>query len=66
MPFVNIHITRDGVSKEQKQQLISGVTRLLEEVLQKSPALTHIIITETDTDNWGVGGEQVTEMRKRK
>lgn len=65
MPFVQIDVTRDGVTKEQKQQLIKGVTQLLKDVLNKDFHLTHVIITEVDTDNWGVGGEQVTEIRKQ-
>lgn len=65
MPYVKIQITRDGVTKEQKQQLIAGVTKLLVDVLNKNPQQTHIVIDEVDTDNWGFGGEQVTEIRKR-
>ncbi len=65
MPYVKIEVTRDGVTKEQKQALIHGVTQLLYEVLNKDPQLTHITIDEIDTDNWGVGGEQVAEIRKK-
>lgn len=65
MPFVKIDVTRDGVTKEQKQQLIKGVTQLLKDVLNKDPHLTHVVITEIDTDNWGMAGEQVTEIRKQ-
>lgn len=65
MPYVKIEVTRDGVTKEQKQELIHGVTQLLYEVLNKDPQLTHVTIDEIDTDNWGVGGEQVTEIRKK-
>jgi 4-oxalocrotonate tautomerase len=66
MPFVQIDVTRDGVTKEQKQQLILGVTQLLKDVLNKDFSLTHVIIREVDTDNWGLGGEQTTEIRKQK
>lgn len=65
MPYVKIEVTKDGVTKEQKQALIHGVTQLLYEVLNKDPQLTHVTIDEIDTDNWGVGGEQVTEIRKK-
>ncbi len=65
MPFVKINVTRDGVTKEQKQQLIKGVSQLLKDVLNKDFHLTHIIINEVDSDNWGIAGEQVTEMRKQ-
>lgn len=65
MPFVNIRITKEGATAEQKQKLIKGVTGLLVEVLDKNPATTFVIIDEVETDNWGVGGESVAEIRKK-
>jgi len=65
MPFVNIRITREGATAEQKQQLIKGVTDLLVDVLGKNPKTTFVIIDEVETDNWGIGGESVTELRKK-
>ncbi|MBT2969712.1 MAG: tautomerase [gamma proteobacterium symbiont of Ctena orbiculata] len=65
MPYINIKITKEGVSKQQKQQLIAGATQLLADVLGKNPATTFVTIEEVDTDNWGVAGEQVTERRKK-
>lgn len=65
MPYVNIKVTREGVTKKQKTELIKGVTQLLVDVLDKDPETTHIIIDEVDTDNWGVSGQQVTEIRKK-
>jgi len=64
MPFVNIKITRDGATAEQKATLIKGVTGLLQDTLGKNPATTVVIIEEVDTDNWGIGGESVTVRRK--
>ena len=66
MPYVNIKVTQEGVTKEQKQALITGATRLLVDVLGKNPATTVVIIDEVATDNWGIGGDQVTEIRKEK
>lgn len=54
-----------GVTRAQKAELIAGVTRLLQEVLGKDPASTFVLIDEVNTDNWGTGGEQVSERRKR-
>ena len=65
MPYVNIKITREGATAEQKQQLIAGATRLLQEVLGKNPATTFVIIEEVETDSWGIGGESVTVRRQR-
>jgi 4-oxalocrotonate tautomerase len=64
MPFVNIKITRDGATPEQKAELIKGVTDLLVKVLHKNPATTVVVIDEVDTDNWGIGGETVTSRRR--
>jgi len=65
MPYVNIKITREGATAEQKARLIAGVTELLREVLDKNPATTVVVIDEVDTDNWGIGGERVTVRRAR-
>jgi len=64
MPFVNIKITKDGATQEQKAELIAGVTNLLKDILGKNPATTVVVIEEVDTDNWGIGGESVTVRRK--
>lgn len=65
MPYVNIKVTREGVSTEQKAALIAGTTQLLVDILGKDPRTTHVVIDEVDTENWGVAGEQVSERRKR-
>jgi 4-oxalocrotonate tautomerase len=65
MPYVNIKITDEGVTKEQKQRLIRGATQLLVDVLGKNPATTVVVIDEVNTDNWGIGFDQVTELRKK-
>jgi len=65
MPYVNIKITREGATVEQKAALIAGATQLLVDVLGKNPATTVVVIDEVDTDNWGVGGESVTVRRKK-
>ncbi len=65
MPYVNIKITKEGATKEQKEQLIAGVTQLLVEVLDKNPKTTMVVIDEIDMDNWGIAGESVAELRKR-
>lgn len=64
MPFVNIKITNEGATAEQKAILIDGVTRLLQETLNKNPATTVVVIEEVATDNWGIGGRSVTELRR--
>ena len=66
MPYINIKVTRDGVTAEQKQALIRGATDLVVRVLDTDPEHTFVVIDEIDTDNWGLGGESVTRRRQRK
>jgi 4-oxalocrotonate tautomerase len=65
MPYVNIRITREGTTAEQKARLIQGATQLLVDVLGKNPQTTVVTIDEVDTDNWGIGGESITLRRKQ-
>jgi len=65
MPYIKIELTREGVSREQKQQLIKGVTDLITDVLNKDPHLTHVVIQEVELDDWGYAGEQVSVLREK-
>lgn len=65
MSYVNIKITDENVTAEQKKVLIKGVTELLQQTLNKNPETTVVVIDEVSTDNWGIGGEAITERRKR-
>lgn len=65
MPYVNIQVTREGVTVAQKAQLIAETTEMLVRVLRKNPAHTFVVIQEVETDNWGVGGLSVTTLRSR-
>jgi 4-oxalocrotonate tautomerase len=64
MPYVDIKITREGATREQKAQLIKGVTDLLVDVLDKNPATTFVVISEVELEDWGVGGLPVDQYRK--
>lgn len=66
MPYVNIKITKEGATDQQKKRLMEGVTQLLVDVLNKNPSTTIVVIDEVETDNWGIGGVPVTELRKIK
>ncbi len=63
MPYVNIKITREGVTTEQKATLIRETTAMLARVLNKDPQTTHVVIDEIDTDNWGLAGDSITHHR---
>ena len=65
MPYINVKITNENVTNKQKQAIIKGCTQLMVDVLNKNPATTFVVIDEVDTDNWGIGFEQVTQLRRQ-
>ena len=65
MPYVNIKITNEGATSEQKAELIAGTTKLLADVLDKNPATTFVVIDEVEMEHWGIGGLPVDEYRRR-
>lgn len=65
MPFVNVKITRDGVTAAQKAQIVAEVTATLQRVLDKRPEHTHVVIDEVDPENWGYAGVLTSEYRRQ-
>ena len=65
MPYVNVRITKDGVTADQKATIVREITETLGRVLGKRPEHTHVIIDEVDPENWGYAGMLTTEYRKR-
>ena len=65
MPYVNVRITKDGATAEQKAQIVAEMTATLQRVLRKRPEHTHIIIDEVEPENWGFSGMLTTEYRKQ-
>jgi len=65
MPYVKVEVTREGITREQKQTLIKGITGLITEVLNKDPQLTHVVIQEIELDDWGFAGDQVSVLREQ-
>jgi 4-oxalocrotonate tautomerase len=63
MPYINVNITNENVTNKQKQAIIKGCTQLMVDVLDKNPSTTFVVINEVDTDNWGIGFDQVTNLR---
>lgn len=64
MPYINIKVTNEQVTKEQKRQLIEGATQLVVDILHKNPKTTHIVIEEIPIENWGVDGQQYSGTKK--
>ena len=67
MPYVHVQITREGdTSAERKAELIQGMTRVLEDVLDKDPRTTFVVIEEVELESWGIGGLPVEEYRRQR
>jgi 4-oxalocrotonate tautomerase len=64
MPYINIKVTNEGVTQEQKLALIKGATQLVVDVLNKKPETTFVVIDEVDTENWGIGFSSVQQLRR--
>lgn len=65
MPYVNIKITDDGVTADQKAELVRDVTNSLVRVLGKKPEHIHIVLDLVAPENWGYDGVLTTEYRKQ-
>ena len=65
MPYVNVKITRDGVTSEQKKQIVHEITQTLVNILGKKPEHIHIVIDEIEPENWGFAGMLTTEFRSK-
>ncbi len=68
MPVIEIKMTKEngGATKEQKQMLQRGVTELFEKVFGRGGKSAVVILNEIDTDNYAIGGESITQIRKDK
>lgn len=64
MPYVNVRITRDGVTAEHKARIVREITQTLADTLGKKPEHTHVVIDLIDEEDWGYAGVLTTEYRK--
>lgn len=65
MPYVNVKITKGGVTVAQKKKLVADITSSLVSTLGKQPEHIHIVIDEIDPENWGFAGMLTTEYRTK-
>ncbi|KZM39591.1 4-oxalocrotonate tautomerase [Marinomonas sp. SBI22] len=64
MPYINVKITDENVTREQKQAIIKGCTQIMVDVLNKDPQVTFVVIDEVKLDDWGIGFDQVSKLRE--
>jgi len=65
MPFINIKMTKEdgGATTQQKEELIKGVTDVFDKVIGRSAKTAVVVIEEVSTDNYGMGGQSITQIR---
>ena len=61
MPYVNVKVV-GKLTKEQKEKIAEGITKVLEEVANKPPSATYIVIDEVDRENWAKGGKLLSNQ----
>ncbi len=65
MPLITVQMIKsDATTNEKKSELVSKLTDVLEDVLDKKPETTHVVIKEIDAEDWAVGGIQISEKNK--
>jgi 4-oxalocrotonate tautomerase family enzyme len=52
----------EGRTEDQKEHLIKGITRALEEIGVKTERVT-VVIHGTPKSNWGIFGEQASKLK---
>ena len=65
MPYVNVKVTNDGLTREKKAEIVARITQTLGDVLGKKPELTHIVIDAVEDEDWGYAGLLTDEWRDR-
>lgn len=65
MPVITVR-TVEGVTAQQKEQLIERFTLAIKEVMGKNPEATHVVIEEIPAENWGIRGRTVAAIRSGK
>lgn len=65
MPYINIKMTKEdgGASAQQKEDLIKGVTEVFDKVIGRGGKTAVVIIDEISTDNYGIGGKNISTIR---
>lgn len=64
MPYVNVQLTPENLTREKKSQLVAAITNALVDILGKKSEHTHIVIQEIAEENWGFAGQLTDDYRK--
>ena len=67
MPYINVKMTAEngGLSAKQKQELARELTNAFVRVVGRGEKTCVVVIDEVSTDNYAIGGETITQIRKK-
>lgn len=67
MPIINVKMTHEdsGATKEQKERLSKKLTTAFVEVFGRGEKTCVVTIDEISTDNYSVGGETISNIRRK-
>ncbi|RXJ66485.1 tautomerase [Halarcobacter ebronensis] len=67
MPIINVKMTHEdgGATKEQKELLAKKLTQVFVDVFKRGEKTCVVTIDEISTDNYAIGGETITNIRKK-
>lgn len=60
MPFIQVEAGK--ISKEQKEELIQGLTQQASKTLGIPEEAFIVLIKENEMDNWGRGGQMLSKV----
>ena len=66
MPYINVKITKTGVTADHKRRIVEEMTDTLVRVLGKKPEHIHIVLDLVDEEDWGFDGMLPTEWLARR
>jgi len=56
MPYIQVRVAGQ-LERKQKEEIVQGITDVMEKVAGKPPAATYVVIEEVDRENWAKGGK---------
>lgn len=67
MPVISVKMTHEdgGATKEQKELLCSKLTQAFEDVFKRGTSNAVVIIDEVSTDNYSIGAQTISNIRKK-
>ncbi len=67
MPYINVKMTKEdgGATPKQKEELIEGITKLFSDIFGRGENSAVVIIDEISTDNYGIGGKTISQIRNK-